>query len=545
MRSFSQSLLISLLAALSPLSACDDTLSTVVDAPPLTRSDVEPPGAHCATGGTAVHAGHDLDGNGVLDDTEIEATAYRCHAPEHLTREDALPANLECPSGSTALHSGRDLDGNGELGDAEIEDTTVACNSTEIFEGDFFAADWEDPIKVAALERAKIVNGNLHKRGGELHLARLELVKGRVELIFVTKIELPALRQVIGDFDPGAAASLLRADALETIGGALKLTGTSLRELSLPGLTRIGDKLQMSAGVPARIDLPRLEEAGALSFAALNQLETLHLPALTRVERSFTVFVTPELTAMDVGRLTFVGGELRVQFAEKLEQLAMPELRFVGEDDGPAEQGLFLSSTGLHVVELPVLRDAWGKLAIAHNPRLISVSLPALRITGVLEATNNERLTAVAAPTLPSCASIVLTRLPALAALDFAALDEVVSLELESLPLTRLPGLAALRRVEVLAIDGLDGLVDLSGLTSLARLETLRVRRSGITSLRGLERVTTMSGDLALLDNDHLSSLVGLDQLTELTGSLDVQDNPRLPEALVDALRVRLGKLAR
>lgn len=40
--------------------------------------EVEPPGANCANGGTAVHAGLDSNENGVLDASEISSTSYVC-----------------------------------------------------------------------------------------------------------------------------------------------------------------------------------------------------------------------------------------------------------------------------------------------------------------------------------------------------------------------------------------------------------------------------------------------------------------------------------
>src|SRR4051812_34699427 len=45
----------------------------------LTRRDPEPAGANCPLGGTAVRAGLDRNGNGTLDDTEVERTEYICN----------------------------------------------------------------------------------------------------------------------------------------------------------------------------------------------------------------------------------------------------------------------------------------------------------------------------------------------------------------------------------------------------------------------------------------------------------------------------------
>lgn len=43
------------------------------------RITTEPPGANCAAGGIRVEAGVDANGNGVLDNSEVQSTGYVCH----------------------------------------------------------------------------------------------------------------------------------------------------------------------------------------------------------------------------------------------------------------------------------------------------------------------------------------------------------------------------------------------------------------------------------------------------------------------------------
>src|SRR3954471_15819627 len=80
----------------------------------LTRRDLEPSGANCPLGGTAVRAGLDRNGNGTLDDTEVERTEYLCNAATAvLVRQDELPPGPSCPSGGTAVQVGVDDNGDG------------------------------------------------------------------------------------------------------------------------------------------------------------------------------------------------------------------------------------------------------------------------------------------------------------------------------------------------------------------------------------------------------------------------------------------------
>src|SRR5689334_11093339 len=77
--------------------------------PTLTRRDPEPVGQNCAHGGTAIRIGPDGNGNGVLDDNEVEHTDFVCVlATPVLVRRDALPPSLECPAGGVAVRTGID-----------------------------------------------------------------------------------------------------------------------------------------------------------------------------------------------------------------------------------------------------------------------------------------------------------------------------------------------------------------------------------------------------------------------------------------------------
>ncbi|HEY0986092.1 MAG TPA: hypothetical protein VGD80_03535, partial [Kofleriaceae bacterium] len=73
----------------------------------ITRQDPEPAGKNCPLGGTVVRAGRDRNGNGALEDAEVEHTDYICDVSTTLlVRRDALPASLDCPKGGEAVQSG-------------------------------------------------------------------------------------------------------------------------------------------------------------------------------------------------------------------------------------------------------------------------------------------------------------------------------------------------------------------------------------------------------------------------------------------------------
>ncbi len=106
----------------------------------LVRLVDEAPGANCVHGGVAIHAGADTDGDGYLDDAEITSTSYSCHgAPgqdglpgdpgtNSLVRVDPLAPGAICPQGGVLVKSGLDVDGDGYLDDAEVQNEQAVCH---------------------------------------------------------------------------------------------------------------------------------------------------------------------------------------------------------------------------------------------------------------------------------------------------------------------------------------------------------------------------------------------------------------------------------
>ncbi|MCE9577188.1 MAG: hypothetical protein K8W52_28830, partial [Deltaproteobacteria bacterium] len=129
-------------------------------APSLTRVTPEPAGAHCATGGSAIATGVDANGNGQLDDAEVDDVAYQCTTqPPVLVREDDEPAGANCADGGTAVRVGHDTNGDGRLDDVEIEQTSYACAPEAIWEGDLTIDLAHDDL--TALRDLRVVTGDL------------------------------------------------------------------------------------------------------------------------------------------------------------------------------------------------------------------------------------------------------------------------------------------------------------------------------------------------------------------------------------------------
>jgi alpha-tubulin suppressor-like RCC1 family protein len=105
---------------------------------PLVRTSVEPSGENCLEGGTKIETGMDENGNGELDDAEVDSTLtqYVCHGLEGADGQDVLvkttnePAGENCTEGGTKVEIGIDENGDGNLDEEEIDPdlTKYICN---------------------------------------------------------------------------------------------------------------------------------------------------------------------------------------------------------------------------------------------------------------------------------------------------------------------------------------------------------------------------------------------------------------------------------
>lgn len=162
-----------MLACAGALAACSgsDGADGAAGASGLTSavrtSDVAP-GDECVAGGVRIEAGIDDNGNGVLEDGEVDGSSLICAgvggtpgapgddgapgAPggagdpgddglSALTVLTAIePLDPNCPSGGVRVDTGIDDDGDGELDEAEIDATEYVCNGASFINPESYAA---------------------------------------------------------------------------------------------------------------------------------------------------------------------------------------------------------------------------------------------------------------------------------------------------------------------------------------------------------------------------------------------------------------------
>jgi hypothetical protein len=97
----------------------------------------EPAGVNCSSGGYKILSGIDMNGNNILDESEVQNTDYLCNGDDGATGKNSLvnvldePAGVNCSSGGYKVQSGTDLNENNILDDNEVQNTDYLCNGDD------------------------------------------------------------------------------------------------------------------------------------------------------------------------------------------------------------------------------------------------------------------------------------------------------------------------------------------------------------------------------------------------------------------------------
>lgn len=540
----------------------------------LVRRDPEPAGAHCEHGGTAIHAGTDTDGDGVLDDSEIERSEYVCETASTLTRRDPIEPGAECPNGGDAVHVGIDDNGDGILQDSEIDATTYACDPSQVWEGDFGELDWQDQAKVAALRAARVVTGSLTIAGSTgVSLPRLELVGAGLSVYGpLPTLDLPALRQVSGSVEidvPGIDE--LALPALERVLGEVFVTGNGVHGVSIeaPHLAEIGGRFVLWWGARGEVTMPLLAHIGAglkiagrltgvhlgglVSITGGLELDDralidLELPALAQITGDVYAYGARPLANISLPAMTQIGGTLDLLDVSALVSVSIPQLTHIGGDLSIHRAPL------LETLALGGLTTVDSRVLISDVPALATVSLGSLASVGSVANISIQiartgltmlDLPALATATGPiqilSSSALLEVRLPHLTHADALDIYDDLSLhtvraplvtQLRSLSSALSPALATVDFAALSIVDTLDlrdaALSSLSGLHALTRARAIYIRHlDHLTSLSGLSALGSLSS-LEVVSNAALTSLDGLEGVTRLLGSLRFSTLPAL-----------------
>ena len=263
------------------------TLFAVIDAPAMA----------CPNGGQAIETGPDLNENGQLDPSEIISTSYVCagtNGQQPLICIDVEPEGANCASGGSAIHVGVDVNHDGQLEDAEVLHTSYLCNPSGFVQGDYFIEGYSDLV---ALDRVTTITGRLVIDSSDvsaLVLPELQTIGGNLECWpgfgghceQLTAIVLPRL-STVGTSIVLDAPKLTWLD-LSSMATAplIEIHDTPLTELDLPAL-KTSQLLLAFDHALAAVNAPSLT-SGTVYITDLTALVQLSMPQLVSANIRFS-----------------------------------------------------------------------------------------------------------------------------------------------------------------------------------------------------------------------------------------------------------------
>ncbi|MCE9670703.1 hypothetical protein LY474_23120 [Myxococcus stipitatus] len=459
------------------------------------------PGTNCSGTATLVDAGHDLDGDGQLSVIERRTTLALCFGPASHIVLELYPQEVapDCPGGGTRIIASLDLNGNGQIDLNEPQGYDYVCDEHHTFDGSYYA---HDDVDLGALQGVSHIRGSLivkHARASltALDLPALEGIDGDLVIANddgLTRVSIPRLLAVGGDLDVESNGML--ADV--ALGGAQNLA------------LWVGGSLTLTNNA-------RLEGLDGFAYVA---------PRKNIFLRANATLAHPE-GKPGLPYVTQLSGQLVVANNGKLEQLPLPNLAHVA---GPV---LIEANDALRSAVGTQLRSVGGDLTLQRNARLESLGgLGKLTsVDGKLTLHSNTALTSMAGlDVLHHVGDLQVSAHPNLAHVgDLEALQVVDGdITFTDNPQARsVRGLSLLTRVGHLDITGHESLASLTGLANLAQARAVTVSATRVlTTLSDLEALKDV-GSLTLERNAELGQ-VDLPALENVTEDFIVRDNPRL-----------------
>jgi hypothetical protein len=466
----------------------------------LVRVVIEPPGTNCEYGGQSIETGIDTNDNGILEDEEVGARSYVCTGAaglQALVRVDPEPPGANCSGGGSAIRVGVDVDHDGSLEDTEVQTTSYLCGAPPLqtwIDGDVVI---HNDLELAQLGGVTTISGDL-----------------KIDSSTLSTVDLPNLHE---------------------IGGALRCVAcANLTTISLPNLNAVA-KIDVRGHPPALITLPAdLVPSAQPGIVALGVItnQTFPLPLVTNAQVG--IDAGPNLIEVNLPELTT--GEVWVGDSPNLATLSLPALM---------QGNVTVGTNALSLLSLPVL--VTGNVTIYASP-LTSLSLPALTTGDVVISA--EALASI------SLESLVRGRIDLwgtqLTGIDLPNLTHSYLLQIGGGPLTSL----ALPKLE----DGNVNVQQVPALTSLS----LPKFGSGLVTVRGAPALSSVDltvfhwvESLVISDSTALTSIslpaltqgrrieisrntaltsLSIPNLTSLSDFIEVIDNPHLPSCQVTAV---------
>lgn len=483
-------------------------------APWASRVDAEPPGMHCAEGGSAVRSGRDANGNGKLEDGEVESTEYVCEAPVR-TRMAVEPPGPNCVGGGIAFLSGRDRNGDQALEDSEVERTEYECS--EVLSRDVHVYKSAD---LAALAKIRMIAGSLivsYFGDPEASLPKLEHIGGDLVVVQNPKLEtlsLPSLVVVDGGLTLRDNWSLTTLH-LEKLWRAKHLTvSDNSRITDLTGLSSCRVSGEVLIADNSALKKAGYAGHGARSFSLYrNQLLESYDLSSDDIER-VKIFENASMTSLDISSTEAIGS-VYVSRNPYLDSATFYSKTI---------QSLEVEANGA-LTKLSVSTNHVEGITEIHAPSLREANFEPLEFGGTLEflgaftlfaPVETLRFGTPSSKTIANDVSIIGTNI---AALNLRTADEIRG----SL---RLVGNSRLTEA---SFSGIKGSIEISNNNALRRLYFINSSH--------------FAGDLTISSNDALTLVDGLKDVPRFEGNVIVTNNPSFSEIWFHAATEIQGNL--
>ncbi|MCY1019497.1 DUF7151 family protein [Pyxidicoccus sp. MSG2] len=484
------------------------TRTEYVCATALTRMTAEPAGPHCALGGQAIQTGVDVDGSGALEDAEVTATDYLCATavPDVLVRTQEVRPGDACPHGGQLSRAGHDANGNGELEDGEVTREVYGCMTPATVVAR--VRNSEPPPFNCAGQMTSVEAGLDSDRDGELDDA--ERRTGMNLCADAARVVVALFTEPAGAQCPAGGTWVVAGEDTDRDGKLDELEVVAARLVCQPLHTYVGDYWVTTAA-----DLAALQGISHLQghlFISGTQLTEVVLPGLSVVEGQVLVTGNSLLTRLELPGLRFVGQDLEVSSQPLMETLVL----------GSALSGQLWVEQYLRIRSNPRLATLGGLdqvtprlgLELQENDALDFVDgqqgFSAIQsLADTLRVSGNDSLHALPFPNLQQVGGTV---------------EIVGNQALRSLSGTHLYFVGS-----DLWISDNDLLQDLSGMNYLQAIN-VRLIVSGNDSLRTTEGLPGLArvGGLSFSGNSQLEWVGDMPALRSIEFQLDLSFNPKL-----------------
>ncbi len=333
----------------------------------LVRVDPEPPGANCPEGGVAVQTGRDDNKNGVIDDSEIDATSYVCGGARPLTCEDRHSI-----SGVVTVFESADfaqLDGigciDGDLVIAGVDDADLPPLSLEVVTGGITVAGNPALTSLAGIATITAIGGIYAVQGNNAlaDISALGKLQGVSSIIISGNDSLTDLAGLESWIDITHNLTITNNASLRDLHGLENLTSTT------DGIYLRGNRSLVSLAA-----LDHLRSAGIMDISGNAALPAISLASLQKVNVTLIANSNDKLATVLLPSLTTTSG-IQLHNDPLLTSASFPSLVV-------ANLFLMQSDPVLKTVSAPHFTAATGPMELSTLPALTTIDLTALTTIG-------------------------------------------------------------------------------------------------------------------------------------------------------------------